>query len=118
MCGTGIGDVGELHQQRGDFIIAYADRVQGRGRWRYGFGRGRVGVHRLQRNAAGNTPARSRDVKTRDYVYLSGWDGTPFTAVRDRLANDPTWRVHTLDSGHDVWRDAPQEFLGILLLGE
>ncbi len=59
-----------------------------------------------------------REVKTRDYVYLSGWDGTPFTTVRDRLANDPTWRVHTLDSGHDVWRDAPQEFLETLLLGE
>lgn len=59
-----------------------------------------------------------REVKTRDYVYLSGWDGTSFTTVRDRLANDPTWRIHTLDSGHDVWRDAPQEFLESLLLGE
>ncbi|MER6425337.1 alpha/beta hydrolase [Streptomyces sp. NPDC001137] len=59
-----------------------------------------------------------REVKTRDYVYLSGWDGTPFTTVRDQLANDPTWRVHTLHSGHDVCRDAPQEFLEILLLGE
>ncbi|GAA2464481.1 MULTISPECIES: alpha/beta fold hydrolase [Actinomycetes] len=59
-----------------------------------------------------------RAVRTRDYVYLSGWDGSPFTAVHDRLADDPTWRVHTLDSGHDVWRDAPEEFLEILLLGE
>ncbi|MGY9064192.1 alpha/beta fold hydrolase [Streptomyces sp. CAS3] len=59
-----------------------------------------------------------RAVRTRDYVYLSGWDGSPFTAVHDRLAKDPTWRVHTLDSGHDVWRDAPEEFLEILLLGE
>ena len=59
-----------------------------------------------------------REVTTRDYVYLSGWDGTPFTAVRDRLSHDPAWRVHTLHSGHDVCRDAPQEFLEILLLGE
>jgi hypothetical protein len=59
-----------------------------------------------------------RDVTTRDYVYLSGWAGTPFTAVRDRLSTDPAWRVHTLDSGHDVCGDAPQEFLEILLRGE
>lgn len=57
-----------------------------------------------------------REVEVRDYVYLSGWDGTPFTAVHDRLADDPAWRVHTLDSGHNVCRDAPQEFLEILLL--
>ncbi|MFF8866261.1 alpha/beta fold hydrolase [Streptomyces sp. NPDC015139] len=70
-------------------------------------------LQRIRLDAAG-----LRDIKTRDYVYLSGWDGTPFTAVRDRLANDPTWRVHTLDCGHDICRDAPQEFLEILLLGE
>ncbi|MEW2624721.1 alpha/beta hydrolase [Streptomyces sp. NPDC048106] len=70
-------------------------------------------LQRIRLDAAG-----LRDVKTRDYVYLSGWEGTPFAAVRDRLANDSTWRVHTLDSGHEVWRDAPQEFLEILLLGE
>ncbi|MEU1012183.1 hypothetical protein [Streptomyces sp. NPDC005890] len=70
-------------------------------------------LQRIRLDAAG-----LRDVSTRDYVYLSGWDGTPFTAVRDRLANDPTLRVHTLDSGHDVCRDALQEFSEILLLGE
>ncbi|MCP2337715.1 alpha/beta fold hydrolase [Actinomadura rupiterrae] len=59
-----------------------------------------------------------RNVKVRDYVYLSGWDGTPFTTVRNRLAGDPAWRVHDLDSGHDVWRDAPDEFLEILLQGD
>ena len=69
-------------------------------------------LQRIRLDAAG-----LRDVKTRDYVYLSGWDGTPFTAVRDRLADDVAWRVHTLGSGHDVWRDAPQEFLEILLQG-
>ncbi|MFJ4526117.1 isochorismatase family protein [Streptomyces sp. NPDC088810] len=70
-------------------------------------------LQRIRLDAAG-----LRDASTRDDVYLSGWDGTPFTAVRDRLANDPTWRVHTLDSGHDVCRDALQEFSEILLLGE
>lgn len=59
-----------------------------------------------------------RGIGTRDYVYLSGWEGTPFTAVSTRLAADPAWRVHTLDSSHNVLRDAPDEFMKILLLGE
>ncbi|NUR87723.1 MAG: alpha/beta hydrolase [Nonomuraea sp.] len=59
-----------------------------------------------------------RQVGERDYVYLSGWDGTPFTEVKARLADDPAWRVHTLDSSHNVLRDAPDEFLDILLRGE
>ncbi|NJP95591.1 alpha/beta hydrolase [Nonomuraea sp. FMUSA5-5] len=57
-------------------------------------------------------------VRTLDYVYLSGWDGTPFTEVHARLSQDPAWRVHSLDSGHNVLRDAPDELLEILLLGE
>jgi pimeloyl-ACP methyl ester carboxylesterase len=57
-------------------------------------------------------------ITTRDYVYLSGWDGTPFTTVQARLAGDPAWRVHTLRSSHNVMRDAPDEFLKILLLDE
>ncbi|MEV5706642.1 alpha/beta hydrolase [Actinoallomurus sp. NPDC052274] len=58
------------------------------------------------------------EIKARDYVYLSGWDGSPFTEVHARLAEDPAWRVHTLSSSHNVLRDAPDAFLEILLLGE
>ncbi|MEV5746719.1 alpha/beta hydrolase [Actinoallomurus sp. NPDC052308] len=58
------------------------------------------------------------EIKARDYVYLNGWDGSPFTEVHARLAEDPAWRVHTLPSSHNVLRDAPDAFLEILLLGE
>ncbi|GAA4606827.1 alpha/beta fold hydrolase [Actinoallomurus liliacearum] len=58
------------------------------------------------------------EIKARDYVYLNGWDGSPFAEVHARLAEDPAWRVHTLSSSHNVLRDAPDAFLEILLLGE
>ncbi|NEB76925.1 alpha/beta hydrolase [Streptomyces sp. SID14478] len=57
-------------------------------------------------------------IRTRDYVYLSGWTGTPFTALHERLAKDPDWRTHSLDSTHNVMRDAPDAVLRILLRGE
>jgi pimeloyl-ACP methyl ester carboxylesterase len=56
-------------------------------------------------------------VLTRDYVYLSGWTGTPFTELYKRLAVNPAWRTHELDCGHDVLGGAPDDFLRILLLG-
>ncbi|MEV6042243.1 MULTISPECIES: alpha/beta fold hydrolase [Streptomyces] len=57
-------------------------------------------------------------VTTRDYVYLSGWSGTPFAGVYEKLSADPGWRTHVLESSHNVLRDAPDEFEQILLRGE
>ncbi|MFE9118843.1 alpha/beta fold hydrolase [Streptomyces sp. NPDC007172] len=57
-------------------------------------------------------------IATRDYVYLSGWTGTPFADVYEKLSADPGWRTHVLESSHNVVRDAPGEFEEILLRGE
>ncbi|MDH6145223.1 hypothetical protein P3T35_007274 [Kitasatospora sp. GP30] len=51
----------------------------------------------------------------RDYVYLSAWEGTPFTALYQRLREDPTWRVHQLATGHNVMGEAREQLLRILL---
>ncbi|MGW5109395.1 alpha/beta fold hydrolase [Nocardia sp. NPDC004123] len=51
----------------------------------------------------------------REYIYLSGWEGTPFTDVYQRLRNDPSWRTHSLPTSHNVLRDAPEEYLKLLL---
>lgn len=52
----------------------------------------------------------------RVYVYAAGWDGeSPFTPVYERLREDPAWTTHTLDSGHNLMREAPRELLEILL---
>jgi pimeloyl-ACP methyl ester carboxylesterase len=51
----------------------------------------------------------------RDYVYLSGWEGTPFTSLYERLREDPTWRVHQIDTRHDVMAEEGERLLRILL---
>jgi pimeloyl-ACP methyl ester carboxylesterase len=51
----------------------------------------------------------------RDYIYLSGWSGTPFTEVYQRLHHDPCWHVHTLPTGHDIAGAAPERLVQILL---
>jgi pimeloyl-ACP methyl ester carboxylesterase len=57
-------------------------------------------------------------IPRREFVYCTGWeDRTPFAGLRDRLAADPGWRVHTLLTGHDAMREAP-EAVAALLLGE
>ncbi|MGI5488583.1 alpha/beta fold hydrolase [Microtetraspora malaysiensis] len=54
--------------------------------------------------------------RRRVYVYAAGWDGeSPFSAVHQRLREDPAWTTHALDSGHNLMRDAPLELLKILL---
>jgi pimeloyl-ACP methyl ester carboxylesterase len=57
------------------------------------------------------------DVARRDYVYLSGWPGTPFTAVYERLRQDGGWHVHELPTGHNGMAEAPDELAAILLEG-
>ncbi|TVT54642.1 alpha/beta hydrolase [Amycolatopsis rhizosphaerae] len=54
--------------------------------------------------------------RRRDYVYATRWEGeSPFAPTRRRLENDPLWKVHPLDSRHNVMRDAPDKLLEIML---
>jgi pimeloyl-ACP methyl ester carboxylesterase len=57
------------------------------------------------------------DVARRDYVYLSGWSGTPFTDIYERLRQDDRWHVHELPTGHNGMAEAPDELAAILLEG-
>lgn len=56
-------------------------------------------------------------VPRREFVYCSGWEGTPFTGLRDRLEADPGWQVHELPTAHNAMREAPGS-VAALLLGE
>ena len=56
-------------------------------------------------------------VPRREFVYCSGWEGTPFEGLRARLEADPQWRVHELPTAHNAMRDAP-DAVAALLLGE
>jgi hypothetical protein len=54
-------------------------------------------------------------VPRRDFVYCSGWDGTPFSEQRARLAADPDWNVFDLPTAHNAMRDAPEAVAALLL---
>lgn len=56
-----------------------------------------------------------RRVRRREFLYLSGWSGSPFTGLCQRLAADDQWLTHTLPVGHNVMADAPDELAAILL---
>jgi len=54
-------------------------------------------------------------IPRRDFVFCSGWDGTPFAGLRARLAVDPTWHVHDLPTAHDAMHEAPDAVAALLL---
>lgn len=56
-------------------------------------------------------------VPRREFIYCSGWDGTPFAELRARLQTDPDWQVHDLPTGHDAMHEAP-DAVAALLLGD
>jgi len=55
------------------------------------------------------------EVPRREFVYCSGWEGTPFTELRTRLQADPGWQVHDLPTAHNAMREAPDAVAAILL---
>jgi len=65
----------------------------------------------LQRIKIANTPPRI----PRGYLYLSGWPNSPFTALYERLRQDPEWQTFSLPVGHNVMREAFDELLEIML---
>lgn len=54
-------------------------------------------------------------VPRREFIYCSGWDGTPFAELRARLESDPEWHVHDLATGHDATHEAPDAVAALLL---
>ena len=54
-------------------------------------------------------------VPRREFVYCSGWEGTPFRDLRARLEADPEWRVHDLPTAHNAMREAPDAVAALLL---
>jgi pimeloyl-ACP methyl ester carboxylesterase len=51
----------------------------------------------------------------RGYVYLSGWQDSPFTSVYDRVRQDAAWQTFSLPVGHNVLAEAFDELLEIAL---
>lgn len=53
-------------------------------------------------------------VPRRDFIYLTGWRGTPFAGLYERLSRDSSWRVCTMPTSHNVMAEAPEELAQIL----
>ncbi|MFF0489391.1 alpha/beta fold hydrolase [Nocardia sp. NPDC004068] len=53
--------------------------------------------------------------RRRDYVYATRFPGSPFTPTYERLLADPGWRVHAVESGHNVLADGTALMTEILL---
>jgi pimeloyl-ACP methyl ester carboxylesterase len=49
------------------------------------------------------------------YLYLSGWEATPFTPVYERVYHDPAWQTFSLPLGHNVIAEAFDPLLEIAL---
>lgn len=54
-------------------------------------------------------------VPRREFIFCSGWDGTPFADTRARLQADPGWQVHELPTRHAAMRDDPDGVASLLL---
>jgi pimeloyl-ACP methyl ester carboxylesterase len=54
-------------------------------------------------------------VRRRDFIYCSGWEGTPFAGLRIRLQADPEWQVHDLPTAHNAMREDPEAVAALLL---
>jgi pimeloyl-ACP methyl ester carboxylesterase len=58
---------------------------------------------------------RWQDIREKVFIYASGWAETPFRSTYETLKTDPAWIVRSLPTGHDIIRDAPQDFASIVL---
>jgi len=54
-------------------------------------------------------------IMNRTYIYATLNAPTNFTRFYDRLRDDPTWKVRTVDCGHVVQMDAPEQLTALLL---
>lgn len=51
----------------------------------------------------------------REFIYCSGWDGTPFAELHTQLKANPDWHVHDLPTGHDPMHEDPDAVAALLL---
>lgn len=54
-------------------------------------------------------------VPCREFIYCSGWEGTPYAELRTRLEADPEWQVHELPTAHNAMREAPEAVAELLI---
>lgn len=61
------------------------------------------------------TTPKAQGIAKRTYVYATKGAPTVFTKFHARVADDPAWKVHSVDTGHGVMQEKPEETTAILL---
>jgi pimeloyl-ACP methyl ester carboxylesterase len=50
----------------------------------------------------------------RTFIYLSGWEASPFVKQYENLKDSPEWHVETIHCAHNVMKKRPDELVNIL----
>jgi pimeloyl-ACP methyl ester carboxylesterase len=58
---------------------------------------------------------RWQEVREKVFVYASEWPETPFRSTYEALRQDPAWTVKSLPTRHDIPRDAPDDYVAVVL---
>lgn len=53
-------------------------------------------------------------ILNRTFIYLSGWEDTPFAKQYEHFKNSREWHVETIHCTHNVMKERPDELAGIL----
>jgi hypothetical protein len=53
-------------------------------------------------------------VHNRTFIYLSGWEQTPFKKQYENLKNAGDWHIETVHCGHNIMREDPEKLTEIL----
>lgn len=55
-----------------------------------------------------------QQIPNRTFIYLTAWEGTPFTKQFETLKNSPDWQIETVHCGHNIMREDPDALVEIL----
>lgn len=55
-----------------------------------------------------------QQVRNRTFIYMTGWENTPFTKQYETLKDSPGWDIVTVPCGHDIMKENPDRLVEIL----
>jgi len=53
-------------------------------------------------------------VLNRVFIFLSGWEPSPFVKQYENLKDAPDWHVETIHCAHNVMRECPEKLVDVL----
>lgn len=56
-----------------------------------------------------------RKIYNKAFIYLTGWEGSPFVTQFEALKDSSDWQIETIHSAHNVMRDHPDKLVKVLL---